>query len=502
MANLADIKLKRPNTRAASVHEIFDIATDKEEAALAEGVVEVTKYYCSHIMQRKVGQWSKKDKTLLMDSLLKGIPIGDFTVVTEKEDVGENTVNVNYILDGIQRITTLREFYDALGDKKKKNDKAIKYNIYKLIADCESIDATAKEIEEDKEFIKNLRHHIDLYPIALTDCSDYTQDQIRELFLRTNGGKPLNASQKEATYLDVDLRKRLKTVCEIEIPVLVKHYSYDGQELKNKEETKNVLFWDKTAITAINCIRDMDRDIILQTLYLMTLNTGEVPQNCSTKFLYSTFGNKLSEMSKDQLDKLFNRLENAIKSLGEYLPSVEIEGYTKLKKTSLPFALWSMDKIIIANGNKKNFAYALFKFCTTYTSNKEYSDYVTKGTMQGDKIKKRLDYFKDLTHKMQVTDEDKKKLDDSLIVTVREKKEKKKVAEKKKETKKDNVATTAEQPKKDNVATTAEQPNKDNVATKVEQPNKDNIATTVEQTNKENITTTVEQPKKDEKPTA
>ena len=409
MANLASVQFKDPNTRATVVNEIFNLATKEEEDALDAGIIDETKYYCSHIMQRKVGQWSKKDKELLIDSLVKGIPIGNFVVVIEEEeDKNGNIRKIHYILDGIQRINALRECFNGN---------------YKLVAGCENIDATAKEIKEDAEFIKRLKHHIETYPIALSDCSGYTQKEIRELFIRTNGGKPLNPSQKEVTYLDVTLRKRLKAISDITIPVTVKHFSYDNQELKDKEEIKDVLFWDKTAITALNCIRDMDRDIIMQTLYLLYYKSGEEPKEYSTKFLYSTFGETLSNMPKEQLDKLFSRLEEAFKSVGKYLPSVKIKGYTKLKKTTLPFVLYSMDKINTAKGNKRAFAYALYKFCMTYTTNEEYSKIVSDGTSSMNSITNRRKYFSNLVSKMQVTEEDKRQLDDSLFLAVKEKKE-------------------------------------------------------------------------------
>ena len=412
MGNLASIQFDKPTSRPTTVHEIFNLATEEEENALDEGIIDETKYYCSHIMQRKVGQWSKKDKTALIDSLIKGIPIGNFIVVIEEEtDKNGNTRKIHYILDGIQRINALRECYNGN---------------YNLVAGCEDIDATVEEIKEDKEFIERLNSQIETYPIYISDCSDCTQEQIRELFLRTNGGKPLNPSQKEATHLDVNLRKGINKIRKITIPVTIKHFSYDGQELKDKAEIKNVLFWDKTAISAINCNRDMDRDIIMQTLYLMTLKPGETPVSYTTQFLYSTFGKELSDMPEEQLDKLFSRLEKAIKSLGNYLPSIKIKGYTKLKKTSLPFALYSMDKINTAKGNKKAFAYALYKFCMTYKTNEDYLPYVTKGTLEEEKIKGRLDYFKDLTSKMQVTEEDTKQLEESLFVVVTEKKPKEK----------------------------------------------------------------------------
>lgn len=380
-----DVFKPKPTT----VQEILsNLASEEDEKKLSEGIIDETKFYCTHSLQRKTGQWNKKDKSLLIDSIMSGYPIGDFTVVYEEdEDVNGETKTVKYILDGIQRMSTLKEFLDGkfkLLEKACANEDLYGYRF------------PQEEIEGDT-FSRKLKNHIMNYSIAINDCSDRNQEDIRKMFLRTNGGKPLNKSQIEATNLKKEIREDIEQLRNLRIPVQIKH------TLK-ENETKEVSFWDKTGITAIQCIRDVDRDVLMQTLYLLSLG-NEKPQEYSTSFLYGEFGKKLGEMPENEYQNLLNRLKKAMKELGKYLPSIKVEGYTKIKKTSIPYALYGMDKILRNKKSTKNFGYALYQFCMDYNNNTAYKGMISGGTTKVETIENRLKYFNDMVTKLKPVDE-------------------------------------------------------------------------------------------------
>lgn len=414
----------KQQTKTPALSSLLNIATPEEEQALSDGIIDETKYYCNHRLQRKTGQWSKTDKSLLIDSIIKGYPIGYFTIVTEEEEdnKGKNRT-VHYILDGIQRISTIKEFMD--GEFKIAN-------VPSIAEELVGYSIPSKEIEGD-EFTYKLKDVINNYITAANDCSQYSQEEIRQLFLRANGGKPLNVSQKEATNLDSVVRDKINALRNITIPVEVRH-------TRKENETKEVLFWDKTAITALNCVRDIDRDILMQTLYLMTLKPNDKPEAFTTKTLYDNFGKTLSDMPANELDSLLARLEKAIKELGKYLPSVPVEGYTKLKKTAIPYVLYAMDKVIRNKKGTKAFAYAIYDFCMNYKNNTEFREIIKSGTNKSEPIQKRLEYFTRMANNAKVTDEEYKALADTLYKTVTDPEPKEKKVKDKK-----TVENTAEQ---------------------------------------------------------
>ena len=135
----------------------------------------------SHKLQRPIGQWSPKMKSLLIHSLLVGFPVNPIYVVEEN--------NVIYTLDGSQRTSTCISYI--------KNE-------FALSKDTPNITLSVKVDGEPtkKEFViagkkfKKLETEVQeaLMSSGLEFCtlSDYTEDEVREMFRRQNSGKPLN----------------------------------------------------------------------------------------------------------------------------------------------------------------------------------------------------------------------------------------------------------------------------------------------------------------------
>lgn len=401
------LRLFNPDIKTITVDALNKLATKEEEAALADGYIREDKYYCTHKLQRKVGQWSKKEKSLLIDSMIRGIQLKDFIVVEEEEeDVNGEMKKVHYIIDGIQRINTINDFLHG----KFKLEKG-------TVPECMVGYSVPQNKDEYTDFDTRFVDHIKYYTIAKGDYSGKTQDEIREIFLRTNGGKPLNTSQKEVTKLDATVKNKVNSLREIEVE-------------KYSDSDEKCAFWDKTAITVLNCARDVDRDLLMQTLYVMYLmkHPDVEPKSYTTAFLYNDFGKILAEeIPAAEFDDMISSLRAAIEKLGKVLP-YGISNYTKIKKTALPYVLAELTKKLKAKKNTTDFAVNVHKFCLTYATNEEFKTKITGGTSSTESISARLEYFKEYLFQP-VTEDEKNAWLDSLKkpVKAKEVKEEKKI---------------------------------------------------------------------------
>ena len=129
--------------------------------------------------------WDVKAKSLLIDSMLRGIKIP--YLVAARIIIGEK--KVYDMLDGKQRSSAILEF---------------KANGFKLVGLQEFIytDEAGNEQEVDLNGLtydtlpEGVRDRFDSYSLTVSYYDDITQEEIDELFIRLNNGKPLNASDK------------------------------------------------------------------------------------------------------------------------------------------------------------------------------------------------------------------------------------------------------------------------------------------------------------------
>lgn len=136
------------------------------------------KYNMFHKLQRKEGQWKNYEQSLLIDSMLRNYPV-DPIRSEEKED------KIRYVFDGVQRSTTIRDFLnDGFKLSKKLKQVSIENTVYEIAGKKFS---QLDEVVQDKITDYEIVHYI------FSDCTD---EDIREMFRRQNGGKPLSNTQK------------------------------------------------------------------------------------------------------------------------------------------------------------------------------------------------------------------------------------------------------------------------------------------------------------------
>ena len=135
----------------------------------------------SHKLQRPIGQWSPKMRSLLIHSLLSGFPVNPIYTV---EDGG--TI---YTLDGSQRTSTCIAYVN--------NEFALSKDTPNVIIQVtENGESVSKEYEIAGKKFKKLDEEVQstLLACSLEFCtlSEYTDEEVKEMFRRQNTSKPLS----------------------------------------------------------------------------------------------------------------------------------------------------------------------------------------------------------------------------------------------------------------------------------------------------------------------
>ena len=134
------------------------------------GKMKREKIVLKHKLQRRESVWSNPNKSLLIDSLLRGYIVPQVYTISE---------------DGVQRLSTLKGFYNDEFAISKKAEPVIiegtEYNIAGL--KFSKLDQVVKD-------------ELDSSAITVYEITEYTDKDVREMFRRLNSGKPLNTSQK------------------------------------------------------------------------------------------------------------------------------------------------------------------------------------------------------------------------------------------------------------------------------------------------------------------
>lgn len=301
----------------------------------------------SHKLQRKEGQWNRSQKSDLIDSLLRGYPINPTYAV--KDD------NIWGIIDGVQRLSSIRDFCRDVFALSKNAKNVVINGKEKEIAKKKF----SKLDEETRDFL--MKQELQIYLI-----SDYTENDVREMFKRLNGGTSLSKSQKSVTELSDELLEKLNSVLSHE-------------------------FWSKTALTTGQIKKDEDRDVLLEALMLMS--EYDI-QGFKSEHIYYGFVPYLDTID---CDALFTRVNTSIIKLDEIIT----EKKKSLKKLSVPFVIYSMDKVLKNKSSVTKYSEWLNKFLDEYETNEEYRKLVnTSGTASKESVLGRKEYFKKIVNSL------------------------------------------------------------------------------------------------------
>lgn len=302
----------------------------------------------SHKLQRPIGQWSPKMKSLLIHSLLSGFPVNPIYIVDEG--------GILYTLDGSQRTSTCISYLN--------NEFALRKDTPNIeITSNENGETIIKEYEIAGKKFKKLDEEVQstLLACSLEFCtlSDYTDEEVKEMFRRQNTSKPLSG-------------KLLRIVNESDA------FSDAVYSLSNHP------FMDKL-MTNTQRKNGTDKDLIIQTLMLICTND----KNDFTSFRSKDIDVFVMDYADNSLEKV-SVLLDALDSFDESFEEI------KIPVTSIPMVLYCGYRV---KKDKKSFSKLVEivdEFLNGYDSNEEYKQYVQSGTSAQENVRGRLDYWKGL----------------------------------------------------------------------------------------------------------
>ena len=301
----------------------------------------------SHKLQRPIGQWSPKMKSLLIHSLLSGFPVNPIYIVDESGTL--------YTLDGSQRTSTCINYINNEFALSKDTP-----NIFLQVT--ENGESISKEYEIAGKKFKKLDEEVQstLLACSLEFCtlSEYTDDEVKEMFRRQNTSKPLSG-------------KLLRIVHESD------QFSDAVYSLANHP------FMEKL-VTPTHRKNGTDRDLIIQTLMLICTNN----ENEFTSFRNKDIDVFVQDYADASLEKV-NTLIEAMDSFNESFDEI------KVPVTSIPMVLYSGYRV---KKDKKSFSKLVElvnEFLNGYDANEEYKQYVQNGTSAQENVRGRLDWWRE-----------------------------------------------------------------------------------------------------------
>lgn len=300
----------------------------------------------SHKLQRPEGQWNRKQKSDLIDSLLRHYPINPTYAIVEED----GTLSV---IDGVQRLSTIRDYIE--------NIFALSKDMNSVIINGEEKNLSGLKFDKLDEDVKSEILNAELQIYRMTQC---TEADIREMFRRQNAGKPLNS-------------KLLRVVKESdEFSDVV--YSLANHPFMNK------------LMSLAQRKNGTDKDTIVQTFMLVATNQ----ENDFTSFRAKDIDMFVSQYA----DQYINRADILKEAMNKFDESFD---EIKIPVTSIPQILYSGYRII---KDKKSFTKLVDKvadFCVNYDSNSEYKQFVQNGTGSKENVRGRFDYWRSIVRELQ-----------------------------------------------------------------------------------------------------
>lgn len=302
----------------------------------------------SHKLQRPIGQWSPKMKSLLIHSLLSGFPVNPIYIVEENGTL--------YTLDGSQRTSTCISYM--------RNEFALSKNTPSIVLESkENGELIEKEYEIAGKKFKKLDPdvQVNLLACSLEFCtiSGYTDDEVREMFRRQNAGKPLTG-------------KLLRIVNESDAFSDMVH-SLTSHPFMNKLLTKT------------QRKNGTDKDLIIQTLMLMETNQEQEFVSFRGKDIDSFVTNHSDSIDPPKIDTLNDAFDKFNESFGDKI---------KIPVTSIPMVLYSGYRVTKDNKSFSRLVEIINEFVNTYDTNEEYKQYVQSGTSGAENVRGRFDWWR------------------------------------------------------------------------------------------------------------
>lgn len=293
----------------------------------------------THKLQRREGVWSKQSKSLLIDSLLRGYPVNPvYTVFDDKQAV----------IDGVQRLSTC---YSYIND-----GFALSNDLEPLILDEQTYEISGKKFSKLDDPVKDelMSSQIQVYEIT-----NYTDKEVRDMFSRLNGGKPLNTVQKLTPAMSDELS-------DVIFDIISKP------------------FFEKV-LTSAQLKSSVDQSIAIEILMLSEISNeydfGSFSKKDKEKFI-EYYNNKISEEKVNFIKQALDKLDDVF------------DDNVKIPKTSISFVIYTYYRCFKDKKSTSKLTDIVKEFLDNYDSNDEYKSFIQQGTSSGESVKARLSYWR------------------------------------------------------------------------------------------------------------
>lgn len=291
-----------------------------------------------HIIQRSYC-WERARKSALIESMILGFPIPNVFAKRIDDGTGKRGGNIYYIMDGKQRLSTVKEFL---------NDE---FALSKLSPVIYFDNEEDKEVKIDisnmkfSELPDGLKDYLNTVTFNVTYFDNLTKDEERELFKRLNAGKPLSAKNKTLASA-----KNIEELLDIG-----SHELFDNMLSDKARQNKNQAV------------------IVTKVLTMLNNNVEEI------SFASKDFNPQIEEMEVSDNDKLelsmvFDYIVNVHEELKENREKdVAKKLYTETHMVSLiPYIKHGMDN----NITESMFAEWMINFFKTENDSDVYTQYM------------------------------------------------------------------------------------------------------------------------------
>lgn len=256
---------------------VHDLVSDMEKGKIHRDV----------LLQRTEGQWNRNQKSALVISILKEIPIGTILMTEPKNSRNEKSeYPSSSVLDGLQRITTIRDFVSG------------KFSIVKGTRPlhCEFEDEDGNIIVKDidisglnfSKLPKVFQDMILNYQLNLNIYRGFTDEELDEIVFTVNNGTRFKPNQKIRTTLGSKVMRKIQPIIDNE-------------------------FWD--CVSDCNAKNDTTLACVMRSLMLIVRHDWDNISNKAIGEFAVEFAKNPDEDSLDYLAKMYNKLFDAAKLL-------------------------------------------------------------------------------------------------------------------------------------------------------------------------------------------
>ena len=270
------------------------------------------------LIQRTDDQWSKKQKSKLVEAALHNRPIGSIALAKGRAE--SKSYAVTSLLDGLQRTTALVDFYHD----KFALDKRAKPVV------CRCIDEEGNETKIDVEIANKkysqlpdaIKVFLDKYRLTTYIHEGFTDEELDDIVFCMNNGKTPNAYQKMRFLLGSENMRKLQPICDSEL-------WDDSKGCKAKNDS-------------ILCC-------VIRILMMMThYNYTNLGSSTMTKFTDNDFEDYVH-------DNTIHKLSNLVNELSEIKNDLMGEEIERFDSITIPHYILGFDNFKACNKNGKSF---------------------------------------------------------------------------------------------------------------------------------------------------